>query len=295
MRVFTSIPPRYANSDRFEYLKACIGSWTRCGFQAVSLNRYEEADAVRRMNLLEVIPVHTGEAWYPDRFGPCFGNIFDLIDEDEPAAVVNADIYMLGSADLGSRLIELAKTGFTVARRTDVEHLGASAGTVSLGGIDLVAFTKRSVPKTTTDRKIRKFQLGLPWWDYVIPTLASFEGPVFRIEEPFIVHQVHADRWDMDVWHHISEEVRLMLNEMAPREFFSKHALGEMQTATACVDWLFRQDTMIPQTLPIAPDQHFALVPRLRDNPMEKKSLTRKILNYLQNLRQNCVKSHHMK
>lgn len=270
MRIFTSIPPHYADPQKQEYLQACVASWTRCGFEAISLNRQAEVEAVRSMKLLEVIPVRTDEAWYPHRFGPCFGSIFDLAGDNEPVAIVNADIYMMGYPDLSKELASICSSGLTVARRTDVPFLGASTGRVSYGGIDLVALVKSSIPKTTTNSNIRRFQLGVPWWDYIVPILASLEGPVFRIEEPFIVHRSHEDRWDMDVWRNVSQEVRDILDDLAPGSFFSQHPTGEMQTANACLDWLFESGMMVTKTLPIETDIHFSYLPKLSGHAVQK-------------------------
>lgn len=265
MRVFTSIPPRYADPARLEYLKACVQSWTNCGFQAFSLNRQEEVETVTQLGLMDVIPVETSEAWYPARYGPCFGNIFDIAGNDEPVAVINADIYMLGGPDLSRTLADICSGGFTVARRTDIDFLDAQTGKVSYGGIDLVAFVKSSISTTVKDAKIRRFQLGVPWWDYVIPLMASFEGPTFRIDEPFILHKTHEDRWDMEVWHNISREVRHILDDCAPSEFFVRHPAGEMQTANACLDWLFKRNTMSIVKLPIDTGTNLVRTPKLVD------------------------------
>jgi hypothetical protein len=45
------------------------------------------------------------------------------------------------------------------------------------------------------DAGLARFQLGAPFWDILMPILASFHGPVKFLAPPFILHAVHAARW----------------------------------------------------------------------------------------------------
>ena len=124
MQIVTSIPPRYAAQDRL----LCHG--VRELVAAVRTrpdqpNRPDEVAAVERLGLLEVKAAATDEAWEPKRFGPPLGSVFDIAQPDEPLAIINADIYMLGVPELSVKLAEICHKGVTPADVQVVSELGA--------------------------------------------------------------------------------------------------------------------------------------------------------------------------
>ena len=147
-------------TDRLDYLTACVNSWRRCGFDPISLNRPDEVAAIERLGLLEVRAATTDEAWEPKRFGPPLGSVFDIAHPDEPLAIINADIYTLGSAEPNVKLAEICRKGVVAARRTDVSELGASTGEAMQWGYDLFAFVKNTIPRTTSRLPNSPFPVG---------------------------------------------------------------------------------------------------------------------------------------
>ncbi|WP_414464233.1 hypothetical protein [Hyphomicrobium sp. DY-1] len=207
MLLITSVPPVFSRKDRktgeelgTRYLASCIDSWRKNGFQPLSINRFDEVDAINRLALIDCLGVSNDEAYFPNRFGPSLGAILDTVSSAEAVGIVNADIYMLSAEGCAEILAQQSQKSIVAARRMDVMDHGASRGNVFELGYDLVAFTPAKVPKTISNDRIRRFQLGVPWWDYVFPYSCSEEVPAFRIKEPFLTHLLHSDRWNEDVW-----------------------------------------------------------------------------------------------
>lgn len=221
MKLITSIPPRFSRKHplfRFEhgrrYLAKCIQSWRRNGFNPISINRPDEVDAIRAMHLIDVIGVPQDEAMIPNKYGPSLGSIFDTLSWDEPAAIINADIYMRRGLDLAREIAALARKALVAARRTDVKTMRSRRGYIYPYGYDFFAFTPSRISKTIRDKRLRSFQLGVPWWDYVFPIMASNEVPGFRIKESFIVHQKHEERWNIELYEQLAAEACRTLSQI---------------------------------------------------------------------------------
>jgi len=215
MLLVTSVPPVFSRKDPrtgeeigHSYLASCIASWRRNGFRPISINRFDEVDAIKASGLIECLGVSNEEARFPQRFGPSLGAILDSVPPTEPVAIINADIYMLSGAASADVLSKRARNAIVAARRIDVTHLGASRGEIYGLGYDLTAFTPAAIPKARSNSLLRQFQLGAPWWDYVLPYSCSEELPAFRIKEPFLTHALHPNRWDNDTWHTLAIEAR---------------------------------------------------------------------------------------
>lgn len=206
MRLITSIPPRFSRKDPrtgeevgLAYLARCVESWRRNGFEPVSVNRPDEAETVSTMGLIEVWSADQSEAKLPDKYGPCLGSIFDLLASDEPVAIINADIFMPLHKEISRALAAVLENRIVAARRTDVKSIddGAEAGSIYPYGYDFFAFKPGNVPRAIKNPAVRSFQLGAPWWDYVFPIYCAAEIPACRLTEPFILHQLHDERWDI--------------------------------------------------------------------------------------------------
>lgn len=215
MLLVTSVPPVFSRKDPrtgeevgLRYLASCISSWRKNGFRPISINRSDEEDAINALGLIDCRAVSNANARFPNRFGPSLGAIFDVVPPDEPVVIVNADVYMLSSAGCAEFLWQRSQNSVVAARRIDVSHHGASRGEIFGLGYDLVAFTPAKIPKTVSNARIRRFQLGAPWWDYAFPYCCTEELPAFRIKEPFLTHLLHPDRWDNGVWNELAVVAR---------------------------------------------------------------------------------------
>lgn len=205
MLLYTSVPPRFSRKDQSgneigpEYLAACVESWRDNGFEPVSINRPDEVDSVKALGLLDVLPAKMTEAIWPNRYGPALADLFDALPANERIAYVNADIFML-RGNLAQVLSGIDDDKLVTARRCDVAGIGAESCEVFQLGLDLLSFNPARVTSITADVKIRRFQLGAPWWDYVFPLACLKSIGLCRLSEPAIVHQRHDDRWDPSIW-----------------------------------------------------------------------------------------------
>jgi hypothetical protein len=221
MKIFTSVPPRFSRRHPIfgwengrRHLERCIASWRRNGFTPISVNRPEEVDAIKSMHLIEVLGCPQDNVLIAGKYGVSLGSIFDAVGRDEPVAIVNADIYMRYGADLAEEVARLSGDAMLVARRTDVRRLGSASGVTFPYGHDFVAFTPSRIADAIDNVELRRFQLGVPWWDYVFPILAAQEVPVLRVKEPFIVHQLHDERWNDDLYRQVASDAHRTLTKV---------------------------------------------------------------------------------
>jgi hypothetical protein len=259
--LITSIPPKIERRNRLgaevgiDYLRDCVQSWRRSGFQVRTLNREREADHIGNQYALDPeLFQDESEALFPNRFGPSFHVLIASLDPSTPIGIINADIYLLDSQDLPSKLETLCQKAFVFARRTDVADLTAPFHSNYNFGVDFVAFRPDLISEVFQDRDFKRFQLGLVWWDLVLPIAASFYAPVLRIREPFILHHLHERAWDSAVYRnmqvkaletlrrlgnaarHSSPAAGLFTDLAAPLDLADKK--GEHAFSQLCTDWL---------------------------------------------------------
>jgi len=274
-----SIPPTLvrlrANGENVgpAYQAACAASWLRNGFRSRSLNPAREIPALPAIAGVGFEPfVARDDIVDVGHPGPSLGTIFDVVAAEGPCVVVNGDVYLLSIPDLPTRLNALCRDSLVVARRTDVTDLLGPAHGVFATGIDFVAFRPDLMMPILRDPGIRQFQLGVPWWDYVLPIAASFLHPVRRIREPFLVHHAHPAQWDNEQYGRVRIRARAVLADFARRQPESERArefLRRLSIADAagsaydadrefsilCMEWLFGPSGPVEEVeLPLASD-----------------------------------------
>ncbi|SHF78472.1 hypothetical protein SAMN02745157_2997 [Kaistia soli DSM 19436] len=199
MLLCTSIPPRFGGEDEARQLSRAgltiadaIASFEAASFRVVSVNRQGEAAGIRGFPTVEIREVPPG-GLFPNKYGPNFGQIFEQFSDD-PGAIVNADIYMVKS-DIASVLATRPGT-VLIARRLDV----ATAATGVVGtynrGIDGIFFSGGALAELAADPDVGAFQMGAPYWDILLPTVASLHHSVEFVAAPFLLHEVHPARWN---------------------------------------------------------------------------------------------------
>jgi len=224
MLLYTSLPPKFSRRDRSgkeigdKYLQACVASWKENGFEPISINRPDEIEAIAELGLTGTIPATMNEAFFPDRYGPPLADLFDAFPEDEQIAYVNADVFML-RGNLAEFLQGKYDDVLTMARRSDVDFLGASSCKTFELGLDFFCFNPSRVRGVMADPNIRRFQVGAPWWDYVFPLACMKSVPAHTLQEPIIVHQLHPDRWAPLIWNELGIHAGRALAEYFPEPF----------------------------------------------------------------------------
>lgn len=131
-------------------------------------------------------------AMFPGRYGPPLGAFFGA-GRGDILGICNADILML-KCDIAERARSRPAT-FFAARRLDVDRVGGNIVGLYRRGVDAVFFDCDRYRALIEDENLARFQLGAPFWDILLPLLASFHGPVSFIDPPFLVHPVHDARW----------------------------------------------------------------------------------------------------
>lgn len=195
----TSIPPRFGGSDEARQLARvglsiadAVASFEANGFRVVSINRQGEAAGIKGYPSVEIVEVPPGGV-YPNKYGPNFEQLLAFFG-DAPGAIVNADIFMLAS-DVAA-VIAAQPDKVLLARRLDVSSEASSVIGSYNRGIDGVFFSAGALAEIAADPDVGAFQLGTPYWDALIPVVASMHREVEFVAAPFLLHEIHPARWN---------------------------------------------------------------------------------------------------
>jgi hypothetical protein len=82
-----------------------------------------------------------------------------------------------------------------VARRIDISDNGEIVG-LYRRGIDGIFFTPGTIEALRADPMVGQFQLGAPYWDIVLPVIASFHHRLQFVASPLLCHELHPPQWD---------------------------------------------------------------------------------------------------
>ena len=176
--LFTSIPP---NSN----FGPIVENWREAGFRVISINSRREA---ARVFGVETIAIETDELKLP------ISLMLDAIHETaEPfAGIINADCKFLTPVDFDT-IRRCAAKSIILAERIDVDHQGAPA-LFRPYGFDAVFFDTSAINEL---RKSSAFKMGMPWWDYWLPTAFRYAGfQIKKFDFPILTHEVHPIRWN---------------------------------------------------------------------------------------------------
>lgn len=195
----TSIPPRFGGSDEARQLARvglsiadAIASFETNGFRVVSINRQGEAAGIKGYPSVEIVEVPPGGI-YPNKYGPNFEQLLAYFG-DAPGAIVNADIFMLAS-DVAA-VIETQPDKVLFARRLDVSSSASSVIGTYNRGIDGLFFSAGALAELAADPDVGAFQLGTPYWDVIVPVIASLHREIAFVPAPFLLHEIHPARWN---------------------------------------------------------------------------------------------------
>lgn len=176
--LFTSIPP----NSNFEPI---IENWRSSGFRVVSINCAREA---AQLPGIDTIAIDTEERKLP------INVMLNAIREaGEPfAGLINADCKFLAPVDFDT-IRDCARRSIILAERIDVDDQGAPA-LFTPKGFDAMFFDTSVIGDL---KENNAFRIGLPWWDYWLPTAFQYAGfQVKKFECPILAHEVHPVQWN---------------------------------------------------------------------------------------------------
>lgn len=197
--LITSIPPRLCRLDANgvdvgdAYQAECIASWERASFEAFSVNSAHED----MRSDLPTVRVHRDASQVTGRPHVFFADLLAAGAEkavDGRFAIANADLIV--KPDLADAVHRLQPGELLFCRRIDVERVGQTEGSPYYAGFDFFAANVADV----TGLRDSQMVFGAPWWDHYLPLMLHMRGCKLRLLEPSVVHLVHSERWDWNLW-----------------------------------------------------------------------------------------------
>lgn len=216
MTVATSVyPPSLHRHDAdgkaidLEYFNFCKKSWRSASFEWLSVNRPDELPLVETFAPdIARIPFDDAQAIAPGRYGPTLGALFDATAPSPIAGICNADTYVLPGENTAKAIAEAARGHFIIARRTEVSDVAGAFHSVNWTGVDAIFFDRQAFEPILKHPTILRFQMGMPWWDVLLPVIASFQGPLLQIREPWLMHLRHPQAWKRDQYRGFGKQAR---------------------------------------------------------------------------------------
>ncbi len=210
-KILTSIAPR-----GLDYQQRAVASWRALGFHAVSLNCAEEIEVLRDafpdVEFVEATRdgrAHTGRPLvYFDDILAYYRSAGDAI-----CGIVNSDILLKNDAAFMDIVTREATDALVYGSRVDVENVDNRAGGVYRGGFDFFFFPRDLLdlyPNST-------FMLGMPWWDYWVPTVALLNGMnVKRLDSFYAFHEIHKINYSTERYLEFGREFTDHLRTLLP-------------------------------------------------------------------------------
>ena len=237
----TSVPPKIrrplanGNDVGFDYLQACLQTWLNTGAKVATLNRPSEVPSLPPVPAeISRMPLEGDTALYNDRYGPSLRAMAEAGRGNDIAGIFNADTYLFDSAALKNVLQTEAKDTLIFARRIDVETFGGALRTLNKTGVDAIFFDRERFMPMFSDPQVGIFQMGVPWWDVLVPTVAGFYGNVACIDEPFVAHMDHLQAWETNEYRRVGLLARdTMLRQARKRAGVSAVARGFLEEYSA--------------------------------------------------------------
>jgi hypothetical protein len=192
MKVFTTINP-YGNHDvQVEATK----SWAN-KFKIYSVNLKEEIEIAKdlypHVTFLETTDIYEHGKKKLIRLN----SILDaaLNQNCEYLAIVNSDIIL---SEKTKKIFDkkYLDNSIMIATRWELDNQKSEKYPFN-NGYDLFIFHRSYINLF----KNKNYVIGMPWWDFYIPTIALKSGmKIYHIKNPVIFHKTHETNYDMDSW-----------------------------------------------------------------------------------------------
>lgn len=204
--VATSIAP-----NKIDEQVAAIDSWVNLGFKVISINTQDEINAVSQFfPKIEFVVAKYNSEQITGKKHIYFDAIKNaLLNESfRNVGIINSDIILRSQDNLISKLIENLNDSMIFGSRTDIEDLNSFNGEKYNWGFDYFFFDKEILSKIPES----EFCIGMPWWDYWVPTiLINKKVKVKYLENEIAFHIKHNTNYSNDLWIYFAKHFSKLL------------------------------------------------------------------------------------
>ena len=242
--IVTSIPPRVTREQAGrnigeQYQLDCVASWVAAGFKILSVNLPAEIEVLApRFPQVEFVVVDRDAGAIAGRPTPLIEDLL-LTLERQPQSIVgivNADICMETGKSWMEAIRDEIHSTILIGHRLDLGNWSSQAGELVAagmpytGGFDLFFFEKSAIRKCIGSAGgDRPFSIGMPWWDFWLPTTLALQGHrVARLEAPVAGHLIHPIKYDPAVWEYMGAQMVEYVHEQARAATFIAPELQAM-------------------------------------------------------------------
>jgi len=201
----TSFAPRMARETKMSevgdaYQDQCYQAARNCIGNHVSLNYAHEIDGLsERFPNVKFVSVGDPSTSLFARPLVDFGKVQRYIQECDAdyCAIINSDVYPSFTPEVLWSCIDAMGDGVLYVPRVETRSLSVDTGIRYLHGLDFFV-----VPTSLFETvSLEGMALGVPWWDYALPTLAILAGvPLYSHRELKVLHLVHDVKWSHELW-----------------------------------------------------------------------------------------------
>lgn len=131
--------------------------------------------------------------------------------------VINSDIEISINDKLWDKIVESADNGIVMGHRFNYDT-SKDTGILNQNGVDFYVINKDLVIPNDMN-----FCIGLCGWDWWLPYLAIQQNiPIYRIDCPFLYHQIHPKQWSTESLTYICDYMYQITGEVHDKSFKDK-------------------------------------------------------------------------
>lgn len=206
MIAITSISPSHKN---FDVQITAVESWTKAGYEVVSLNSADEISLLKDFKLVKFVKTNRHNKKI---FGKPYVLVSAIIDylkevESEYSLIINSDIIIKDENNYVNGLKEMSEGGIVVFNRVDYEN------DINVGVVYELGFDGFFINGKHLDAFPQSILcLGQCHWDLWLPYVASLNGVnIIRSKQNYLYHKKHSTQYSKENWIRTAEIFRAEL------------------------------------------------------------------------------------